>query len=51
MTRYERLPVVLITSRDSENDKTRGVQAGADAYLVKSDFDQSNILQTLAQLL
>jgi two-component system chemotaxis sensor kinase CheA len=50
-TRFHRLPVVLVTARETEQDKARGIQAGADAYLVKSAFDQKNLLETLAQLL
>lgn len=48
---YKNLPVVLVTARDSEEDKTQGVQSGADAYLVKSSFHQTNLLDTIAQLL
>jgi DNA-binding response OmpR family regulator len=34
-----------------EEDKRRGVQVGADAYIVKGDFDQSNLVDTLRALL
>ncbi len=44
------IPVVLVTSLDSPSDKTRGMEVGADAYIVKSDFDQGNLLETIAQL-
>lgn len=47
---FSRTPVVLVTSRDSEDDIARGVQVGANAYLVKSQFDQTNILETIQQL-
>jgi two-component system chemotaxis sensor kinase CheA len=50
-TRFRELPVVLVTARESEADKARGIEAGADAYLVKSAFDQKNLLETIAQLL
>ncbi|HVM05444.1 MAG TPA: response regulator [Acidimicrobiales bacterium] len=49
--RFARLPVVLVTSLASEEDRRRGVQAGADAYIAKSEFDQSMLLDTLARLL
>ncbi|WP_095991378.1 hybrid sensor histidine kinase/response regulator [Cystobacter fuscus] len=49
--RFGRLPVVLVTARSSPEDKTRGLQVGASAYLVKSAFDQSHLLETLRQLL
>jgi two-component system chemotaxis sensor kinase CheA len=49
--RFRTLPVVLITSREAEADKARGIAAGADAYVIKSAFDQHNLLETIAQLL
>jgi two-component system chemotaxis sensor kinase CheA len=45
------IPVVLVTSLDSPTDRERGVEAGADAYIVKSSFDQSNLLEVLDRLL
>ena len=32
-------------------DRRRGLDAGADAYLVKSAFDQRELLETVAELL
>jgi two-component system, chemotaxis family, sensor kinase CheA len=49
--RLRELPVVLLTARDSDEDKARGVAVRADAYLVKSAFDQRHLLETIAQLL
>ncbi len=49
--RFRHLPIVLVTGRESAADRTRGMQAGADAYLVKSGFDQTTLLDTIAQLL
>jgi two-component system chemotaxis sensor kinase CheA len=48
--RFRDLPVVLVTARENEFDKARGAQVGADAYLVKSAFDQRNLLETIMQL-
>jgi two-component system chemotaxis sensor kinase CheA len=45
------VPVILVTSLDSAEDKTRGIEVGADAYIVKSAFDQSNLLETIEQLI
>ena len=50
-TRFRDLPVVLLTSHQTEQDKARGAQAGANAYLIKAAFDQRNLLETIAQLL
>lgn len=49
--RHRKLPVVLLTALSRDSDKARGLEAGADAYLIKSAFDQSTLLQTIAQLL
>ena len=48
---FHELPVVLVTARESDQDRARGIAVGADAYLLKSDFDQRNLLETIAQLL
>jgi two-component system chemotaxis sensor kinase CheA len=49
--RFHDLPVVLVTSHETEQDKARGAALGANAYLLKSAFDQKNLLETIAQLL
>jgi len=49
--RFARLPVVLVTARGRPEDKARGLQAGASAYLVKSAFDPTSLLETLRRLL
>jgi two-component system chemotaxis sensor kinase CheA len=45
------LPVVLVTALESREDRERGIDVGANAYLVKSDLDQSNLLDALRRLL
>ena len=45
------LPVVLVTSLETREDRERGVEVGADAYLVKRGFDQENLLDTVRRLL
>jgi two-component system, chemotaxis family, sensor kinase CheA len=49
--RFRDIPVVLVTALESDSDKARGLAVGASAYLIKSAFDQANLLETLAQLL
>jgi two-component system chemotaxis sensor kinase CheA len=49
--RWRALPVILVTGRAREEDRARGLRAGADAYLVKSGFDQRALLETIARLL
>lgn len=48
---YQHTPIIIITSREKEEDKRRGIQVGADAYIVKGDFDQNNLVETLNALL
>ena len=45
------IPVILVTSLESRVDKERGIEVGADAYIVKSAFDQASLLQTIEQLI
>jgi two-component system, chemotaxis family, sensor kinase CheA len=50
-TRWAALPVVLVTSLASEDDRRRGLEAGADAYLTKSGLGRAELLATLERLL
>jgi two-component system chemotaxis sensor kinase CheA len=45
------LPVVLITSLASDAHRRRGLEAGAQAYIVKSQFNQDGLLEVIQQLL
>ncbi|EKD22056.1 MAG: CheA signal transduction histidine kinase [uncultured bacterium] len=47
---YGDLPVVLVTALASREDRERGIDAGANAYIVKSSFDQSNLLEVMRKL-
>ncbi|MGH7805696.1 MAG: hybrid sensor histidine kinase/response regulator, partial [Candidatus Binatia bacterium] len=49
--RLRNLPIVLVTARATEEDRARGIAAGANAYLTKSAFDQRSLLETIAQML
>lgn len=46
-----RTPIVILTSHDSEADRKRGLDAGADAYIIKKGFDQQRLLSLVEQLL
>jgi two-component system, chemotaxis family, sensor kinase CheA len=48
--RYKELPVILVTSLASDEDKRRGLNAGANAYIPKPTFDQRVLLDTLKRL-
>lgn len=45
------LPVILVTSLESLEDKERGMHSGANAYLIKSTFEQSNLIENIQQLI
>jgi two-component system chemotaxis sensor kinase CheA len=49
--RLVEMPVVLVTSLESPQDKIRGLEAGADAYITKSTFDQMELLETIERLI
>jgi len=48
---YKDLPVILVTTLASEEDKRQGHQAGANAYITKGDFEQGVLLDTLRTLI
>jgi CheY-like chemotaxis protein len=47
---WESVPVVIMTSRGDDADKRAGLDAGASAYLLKSEFDQSQLVDTVRRL-
>jgi len=49
--RYQTCPIIIITSREKESDRRRGIEVGADAYIVKGSFDQNSLVDTLKVLL
>lgn len=49
--RYRTVPIIIITSRQKEEDRRRGIQVGADAYIVKGDFDQGHLIEILNSIL
>jgi two-component system chemotaxis sensor kinase CheA len=48
--RLASLPVVLVTALESREDKERGIEVGANAYVIKSGFDQSKLLEIVRRL-
>jgi two-component system, chemotaxis family, sensor kinase CheA len=50
-SRFQHLPVVLVTSLDTVEDRERGIAAGADAYIVKRQFEQQILLDTITRLI
>ncbi|MDM7858646.1 hybrid sensor histidine kinase/response regulator [Thiopseudomonas acetoxidans] len=49
--RYKNRPIIIITSREKDSDRRRGIEVGADAYIVKGSFDQNNLVDTIRALL
>jgi len=41
------LPVILLTSLESREDKEKGIDAGASAYIIKRNFDQNNLIEVI----
>lgn len=49
--RLKALPVVIVSYKDREEDRLRGLDAGASCYLTKSSFHDQTFLQTIADLI
>lgn len=49
--RTSKLPVVLFSGANNEEDRQRGLAAGASAYLAKSDFERGHLIDVVTQLL
>jgi len=49
--KYKEMPVILVTSLASNEDRQRGLEAGANAYITKPSFDQKALLDTLRRLI
>jgi two-component system chemotaxis sensor kinase CheA len=48
--KYKELPIILVTSLGSDEDRQRGVEVGANAYITKGNFDQKLLIDTLRRL-
>ncbi|MBQ7568207.1 response regulator, partial [bacterium] len=45
------LPVILVTGKEKQEDKRRGLNLGASAYILKSKFDEGVLLETVESLI
>jgi len=45
------LPIILVTTLDKPEDKRRGLESGANAYIVKGSFEKSNLIETIRRLI
>lgn len=50
-SRYADLPIILVTSLASKEDQQRGLDAGANAYIAKPEFNQQVLLESLSRLI
>jgi DNA-binding response OmpR family regulator len=48
---FRDIPVIIVTSRDTIDDRRRAFEVGADAYVLKREFDQSHLLDTVRRLI
>ncbi len=48
--KYKDIPVIMVTAEEKEEDKKRGVEVGAEAYILKSAFDQKGLLDIIERL-
>jgi len=48
---YKDVPIIIVTTRGSDADKHRGLEAGADAYILKSEFTPEGLLETIERLI
>ncbi len=45
------IPILILSSRSTDADRQRGLEAGADGYIVKSGFDEASLLGAVERLL
>lgn len=48
--KYKHIPIIMLTARTSEDDKNTGIEAGADAYIVKP-FDAQVLIDKVRELI
>ena len=49
--RFSRIPIIIVTSLEREEERKQGLQAGADAFLLKKSFNQESLIQTIRTLI
>jgi CheY-like chemotaxis protein len=47
---WENVPVIIMTSRGEDTARQAGLDAGASAYLLKTEFDQEQLVSTVRRL-
>jgi len=50
-SKYTDLPIILVTALETADDRQRGLEVGANAYIIKSSFEKSNLIETIQRLI
>ncbi|MCF7974087.1 MAG: response regulator [Phycisphaerae bacterium] len=50
-SRFEKIPIIVVSYKDSQEDRDRGIRAGADRYMTKNSFHDDSIIKTINTLL
>ena len=50
-TRLQSTPVIIVSYKDREEDRLRGLDAGADRYMTKSSFHDQTLLNAVFELI
>jgi two-component system chemotaxis sensor kinase CheA len=49
--RHADLPIILVTALETADDKQRGMEVGANAYIIKGSFEKNNLIETIQRLI
>jgi two-component system, chemotaxis family, sensor histidine kinase and response regulator WspE len=49
--RLHAMPVIIVSYKDRDEDRLRGLEAGADRYMTKSSFHDETLLAAVAELI
>jgi len=49
--RLKSLPVMIVSYKDRQEDRNRGLEAGADYYLTKASFHDETLVRVVADLI
>lgn len=49
--RHSDLPIILVTALETNEDKQKGMEVGANAYIIKSSFEKSTLIETIQRLI
>lgn len=50
-SKYNQLPVMIVSYKEGEEDRMRGLEGGADYYFTKSSFDDATLIDAVKKLL